>query len=74
MFFFYSLVGVVSEKIWGMIKITDSYQISGYNALELVVESQSISTYDHYDPCPTNILESSNPVLAEERTHARAQE
>jgi hypothetical protein len=71
---FYSLFRIVSEKIWGMIKTTASYQMLRYKTLELVVESQPISSYDHYDPCPTNISGSSNPILAEERTHSRARE
>jgi hypothetical protein len=40
--------------------------------LELVVESELISSSDYYDP--TSILGSSNPVMAEERTHSRARE
>jgi hypothetical protein len=71
---FYSLFRIVSEKIWGMIKTTAPYQMLRYKTLELVVESQPISSSDHYDPCPTNIPGSSNPILAEERTHSRARE
>jgi hypothetical protein len=55
-----------------MIKTTAPYQISGYKTLELVVESEPISSSDYYDP--TSILKSSNPVMAEERTHSRARE
>jgi hypothetical protein len=55
-----------------MIKITVPYQISGYKTLEIVVESEPISSSDYYDP--TNILRSSNSVMAEERTHSRAWE
>jgi hypothetical protein len=55
-----------------MIKITALYQISGYKILELVVESEPISRSDYYDP--TSIHESSNPVMAEKRTHSRARE
>jgi hypothetical protein len=55
-----------------MIKTTVSYQLSEYKILELVVESKSISTSDYYDP--TSISGSSNPVMAEERTHSRARE
>jgi hypothetical protein len=29
--FFYSLFGIISEKIWEIIKTTASYQILGYN-------------------------------------------
>jgi hypothetical protein len=70
--FFYSLFGVVSDKIWGMIKITALYQLSGYKTLELVVISEPISSSDNYDPI--SILGSSNPIMAEERTHSRARE
>jgi hypothetical protein len=68
--FCYSLFGVVSDEIWGMIKTTASYQLSRYKTLELVVESELISSSDYYNP--TSILGSSNPVMAEERTHSRA--
>jgi hypothetical protein len=40
--------------------------------LELVVESKLIFRSDNYDP--TSISGSSNPVMAEERTHFRARE
>jgi hypothetical protein len=53
-----------------MIKTTVSYQLSQYKTLELVVESEPISGSDNYDP--TSIPGSSNPVMAEERTHSRA--
>jgi hypothetical protein len=49
-----------------MIKITAPYQLPGYKTLELVVESEPIFSSKYYDP--TNIPESSNPVMAEERT------
>jgi hypothetical protein len=55
-----------------MIKITAPYQLPGYKTLELVVISESISKSDNYDP--TSISGSSNPVMAEERTHSRARE
>jgi hypothetical protein len=55
-----------------MIKTTAPYQLSGYKTLELVVESEPISSSDNYDP--TSIPGSSNPVMAEERTHFRARE
>jgi hypothetical protein len=55
-----------------MIKTTASYQLPEYKTLEIVVESESISTSDYYDP--TSISGSSNPVMAEERTHSRARE
>jgi hypothetical protein len=55
-----------------MIKITSPYQLPRYKILELVVESESIFGSDNYDP--TNIPRSSNPVMAEERTHSRARE
>jgi hypothetical protein len=70
--FFYSLFEIVSDEIWGMIKITAPYQLLGYKILELAVISESISNYDNYDP--TSIPESSNPVMDEERTHSRARE
>jgi hypothetical protein len=47
---FYSLFGVISEEIWGIIKITAPYQILGYKILELVVESKLIFMSDYYDP------------------------
>jgi hypothetical protein len=53
-----------------MIKITAPYQLPGYKTLEIVVEFKPISNSDNYDP--TSIPESSNPVMAEERTHFRA--
>jgi hypothetical protein len=55
-----------------MIKTTSPYQLSGYKTLELVVISEPISSSDNYDP--TSIFESSNLVMAEERTHSRVQE
>jgi hypothetical protein len=55
-----------------MIKIILPYQLSQYKILELVVESEPISGSDNYDL--TSIPENSNPVMAEERTHSRAQE
>jgi hypothetical protein len=55
-----------------MIKTTALYQIPGYKILELVVETEPLFRYDYYDP--TNIPGSSNSVMAEERTHSRAQE
>jgi hypothetical protein len=55
-----------------MIKTTAPYQLSGYKTLELVVESEPISSSDNYDP--TSISGSSNPVMAGERTHSRARE
>jgi hypothetical protein len=70
--FFYSLFGVVSDEIWGMIKITTPYHLPRYKTLKLVVESELISSSDNYDP--TSIPESSNPVMAEERIHSRARE
>jgi hypothetical protein len=70
--FFYSLFGVIFDEIWGMIKTTGPYQLPQYKTLELVVESEPISESDNYDP--TNIFGSSNPVMAEERTHSRARE
>jgi hypothetical protein len=57
-----------------MVKIRAPYQISGYKTLELVVESELIFSFDHYDLCLTNIPKSSNPILAEKRTHSRARE
>jgi hypothetical protein len=70
--FFYNLFGIVSEEIWGMIKITAPYQIPGYKTLELVVESELIFSSNYYDP--TSIPESSNLVMVEERTHSRTRE
>jgi hypothetical protein len=55
-----------------MIKTTAPYQLPENKTLELVIESESISSSDYYDP--TSNPESSNPVMAEERTHSRAQE
>jgi hypothetical protein len=55
-----------------MIKTTTSYQLPGYKTLELVVESELISSSDYYDL--TSISESSNLVMAKERTHSRARE
>jgi hypothetical protein len=55
-----------------MIKTIAPYQLSGYKTLELVVKSEPISSFDYYDP--TSISGSSNTVMAEERTHSRAQE
>jgi hypothetical protein len=69
---FYSLFEIISDEIWGMIKTTAPYQLAQYKTLELVVESESIFGSDNYDP--TNIPRSSNPVMAEERTHSRARE
>jgi hypothetical protein len=51
-----------------MIKTTALHQLSQYKTLELVVESEPISGSDNYDPI--SIPESSNPVMAEERTHS----
>jgi hypothetical protein len=70
--FFYSLFGIISDEIWGMIKTAALYQLLGYKTLELVVESEPISSYDYYDP--TSIPGSSNPVMVEERTYSRAWE
>jgi hypothetical protein len=47
--FFYSLFGVVSDEIWGMIKTTAPYHLLGYKTLELVVESELISNSDNYE-------------------------
>jgi hypothetical protein len=69
---FYSLFGVVSDEIWGMIKTTSPYQLLRYKTLELVVDSEPISGSDNYDP--TSILESSNLVMIDVRIHSRAQE
>jgi hypothetical protein len=51
-----------------MIKTTASYQLPGYKILELVVESEPISSSDNYDP--TSISGSSNPIMAKKRTHS----
>jgi hypothetical protein len=67
--FFYSLFGVVSDEIWGMIKTIAPYHLLRYKTLELVVESEPIYSSDNYDP--TSIRGSGNPVMAEERTHSR---
>jgi hypothetical protein len=72
MWFFYSLFGIVSDEIWGMIKTTAPYQLPGYKTLELVVISEPISSSDNYDL--TSIPGSSNLVMAEERTHSRVRE
>jgi hypothetical protein len=63
---------VVSNEIWGMIKTIAPYQILGYKTLEIVVESEPISSNDYYDP--TSIPESSNLVMVEKRTQSRARE
>jgi hypothetical protein len=55
-----------------MIKTTAPYQLPGYKTLELVVISESIFSYDNYDPI--SISESSNLVMAKEKTHSRARE
>jgi hypothetical protein len=55
-----------------MIKTTAPYKLPGYKTLELVVISEPVSSSDNYDP--SSIPESSNPVMAEERTHSRARE
>jgi hypothetical protein len=55
-----------------MIKTTTPYHLPRYKTLELVVEFEPISSSDNYDP--TSIPGSSNPVMAEERTHSRARE
>jgi hypothetical protein len=55
-----------------MIKTTTPYHLPGYKTLELVVESEPISSSDNYDL--TSIPGSSNPVMTEERTHSRARE
>jgi hypothetical protein len=55
---------VIADEIWGMIKTTALYQLSGYKTLELVAESELISNSNYYDP--TNIPESSNSVMAKE--------
>jgi hypothetical protein len=70
--YFYSLFGVIFDEIWEIIKIIAPYQISGYKTLELVVESELISSSDYYDP--TSIPESINPVMIEKWTHSRAWE
>jgi hypothetical protein len=72
MWFFYSLFGVISDEIWGLIKTKTSYQLPGYKILELVVISKPISSSDNYDP--TSISKSSNPVMVEERIHSRSRE
>jgi hypothetical protein len=51
-----------------MIKTTTLYQLFGYKIVELVVISEPISSSDNYDP--TGIPGSSNPMMAEERTHS----
>jgi hypothetical protein len=55
-----------------MIKTTAPYQSPGYKILELVVISEPISSSDNYNPI--SIPGSSNPIMAEERTHSRARE
>jgi hypothetical protein len=55
-----------------MIKTTAPYQLPEYKTLELIVISEPISSSDNYDP--TSISESSNPVMAKERTHSRVRE
>jgi hypothetical protein len=48
--------------------------MSGYKTLDLVVESQSFSSSDPYDPYPISTSENSNSVLTEEKTHSRIRE
>jgi hypothetical protein len=67
---FYSLFEIVSDEIWGMIKITAPYQLPGYKTLELVVLSEPISSSDNYDL--TSIPGSSNPVMAEKNNPLRS--
>jgi hypothetical protein len=55
-----------------MIKTTALYKLLQYKILELVIESEPLSKSNNYDP--TSIPESSNPVMADERTHSRARE
>jgi hypothetical protein len=70
--FLYSLFGVISNEIWRMIKTTTPYQLPKYKTLELVVESKLIFGFDDY--YPTNIPESSNLIMAEEKIHSQARE
>jgi hypothetical protein len=42
-----------------MIKTTAPYQLPEYKTMELIVESEPISSTDYYDP--TSIPKSSNP-------------
>jgi hypothetical protein len=55
-----------------MIKTTAPYQILGYKTLEIVVESEPISSNDYYDP--TSIPENTNLVMVEKITQSRARE
>jgi hypothetical protein len=55
-----------------MIKTTALYHLPWYKTLDLVVESEPISSSDNYDP--TSIPGSSNPVMTEEKTHSRARD
>jgi hypothetical protein len=66
--FFIAYLELFLMKFGGMIKTTALYQLSQYKTLELVVESEPISESDNYDS--SSILGSSNPVMAEERTHS----
>jgi hypothetical protein len=66
--FFIAYLELFLMKFGGMIKTTAMYQLSQYKTLELVVESEPISESDNYDS--SSILGSSNPVMAEERTHS----
>jgi hypothetical protein len=70
--FFIAYLGLFLIKFGGMIKIITLYQLLGYKTPELIVESESIFSYDYYDL--TSILQSSNLVIVEERTHSRALE
>jgi hypothetical protein len=66
--FFIAYLGLFPDEIWGMIKTTAMYHLPRYKTLELVVESEPISSSDNYDP--TSIPKSSNPVMAEEKTYS----
>jgi hypothetical protein len=56
----------------GKIKTTALYKIPGNKILKLVVESEPIFMSNYYNLI--SILESSNSVMDEERTHSRARE
>jgi hypothetical protein len=45
-----SLFGVISEKIYGMIKLTSPYQMSGFKTRELVIDLLPISIFGSRNP------------------------
>jgi hypothetical protein len=69
--FFIAYLGLFLMKFGEWLK-QSSVSITWVKTLELVVESESIFNSNYYDLI--SIPRSSNPVMAEERTHSRARE